>query len=472
MQITKMTEIIYDYFTSRIKFGYFKKGERLPSIPNIRKQFGVSALTVRTVLKQMKEEGYIETTERTPATVIFQPDEQSEQQYIEYFLSHRDGMDDICRSSDIIFGPIIQLYFQKQDKASLKRMQSKLRKASSHTVKPIIMFYADAIQSLNNSLILNLHWEMARYLSIPYLRPPLNFEDSNAQAMDHIRQILQLLVTNQAGQAARETELFNEGVIYQFLKRLESLYTPGEPIGQIPFHWHIYREHPQLCYTIAAEIMSKVDRQVYEQGEFLPSCKALSIEYGVSFITARRTVSLLNEMCITESLNGIGARIISESSSASPDLQHPQIQRALSLFLQSLHLGSLTCKNAAIHTLSSLESFQSLEHEIQSLINTEKTYFTGGTCLRFIGDNSPSPFIKEVYKQVYHLLLWGYSLHRFYKTPENINYYEASSIKLLENLQNRDIEAFADLLSELLSSGLNTTRDILIQLGINEKELI
>lgn len=48
MQNNSMTEIIYDYFSSRILFGYFLPGEQLPSIQYISRQFQVNPLTVRT----------------------------------------------------------------------------------------------------------------------------------------------------------------------------------------------------------------------------------------------------------------------------------------------------------------------------------------------------------------------------------------------------------------------------------------
>lgn len=234
MQINSMTEIIYDYFTSRIRFGYFRKGEQLPSIAMIRKQFGVSALTVRAALIQMKENGYIKTAVRTPATVIFQPDEQTERQYIHYFLSHRNGVNDICLSSDIIFSPIIRLYFQRQDKASVRRMRSKLKKADFRTAQPIIMFYAEAMMPLNNSLILNLHWEMIRYLSTPYLEHSFNFQETNAQASEHLDRTLTFLEAEQFKQAAKEAMIFNEKVTCQFLKRVQSSFDADGQIEQIP----------------------------------------------------------------------------------------------------------------------------------------------------------------------------------------------------------------------------------------------
>lgn len=473
MQISSMTDIIYDYFTSRIRSGYFIKGEQLPSILNIRRQFGVSALTVRSALLQMKENGYIETAERLPATVIFQPDEQSKQDYIRYFLSHLEGMEDICHSSEIIFDPIIRQYFQRQDRASIKRMRAKLRKADFRTAKPVIMFYAEAMRPLNNSLIINLHWEMVRYLSTPYLDGPINFEEANSRAAKHIERILDFIESEQIELAAEEAELFNEKVTCQFLKRLRSSFSTNKEVEPVPFRWHIYREHPQLCYTLAADIMSKIDKQIYKQGGFLPSCKALSVAYDVSFITARRTVSLLNDMRITETLNGVGARVISGSNMASPDFSQPQIRKSLLLFLQAMQISALTCKNVSLHTLSTLnsDSLKSLKQELQTCLENETTYLTGGICLHFVGENSPSPFIREVYDQLYRLMLWGHSLHMFYQKTDTI-FYDGHTNRLMKAIHNHNNLSFANALSELTASGLLLSRKILLELGFDEHQLI
>ena len=107
MQNNSMADIIYDYFTSRILFGYYLLGDRLPSISYICRQFQVSALTVRTALYRMHDEGYIKITERKRSTVIYRPDKQQGQRYRAAFLSRREGMEDICRHSDLLFSSIV-----------------------------------------------------------------------------------------------------------------------------------------------------------------------------------------------------------------------------------------------------------------------------------------------------------------------------------------------------------------------------
>ena len=107
-----MTEIIFDYFASQIQFGYYRKGNTLPSISYICRQFQVSALTVRAALARLREKGYIETRERMPATVVYQLSAQAGRQYANSYLARKDGIDDICRFSGIIFNPLVRFYFR------------------------------------------------------------------------------------------------------------------------------------------------------------------------------------------------------------------------------------------------------------------------------------------------------------------------------------------------------------------------
>lgn len=191
------TDIIYDYFYSRILFGYFLPGDQLPSISYICRQFQVSALIVRTAFARLREEGMLETIERKGSTVTYRPGKEQGRLYRESFLSRREGMEDICRHSDIIFGSMAQVYMQKQTEDSIHQIRTQLKKRKGHPAKQITMFYAEAMQPLNNPLAINLHWEIVRYLRIPYFEAA-NFGDTGIQAEDHIERMLTLIEAGNA----------------------------------------------------------------------------------------------------------------------------------------------------------------------------------------------------------------------------------------------------------------------------------
>ncbi len=473
MQNNRMTDIIYDYFVSRILTGYYRYGDRLPSVGCICTQFQVSALTARAVLQKIRENGYIETTERKASVVIYEHDSQTVQLSVYNYLSRKKGLDDIWQTSGLIFNPIARFYFSRQNADSIRRIRSRLKKVQGHAARQIICLYSEAMQTLNNALALNLFWEVARHLHIPFLDQSASFECTDDQAVYHIKRMLKLTEGGESEKAVTEMQAFSTEVMQQFFLRLQDAYGNVPLPEQIPFQWQIYREHPQVCYTLAAEIMGRIDRQIYRPDEFLPSCQALALEYGVSSITMRRTLELLSSMHVTETLNGIGTKVSSDHT-ATPDFSHPQLRKSLIVFLQALQIAALTAESTAKHTLTAMgeSGFHKLSGQVKELMENGRVYLLGKACFRFIGDNSASAFVREVYQQLYQLLLWGHVLHLIFQKPGSFDAYLSYAERMLESLHRMDAVSFARLLSELLFTVLEFTRELLLQLGFQKDQLI
>jgi DNA-binding transcriptional regulator YhcF (GntR family) len=469
-----MTDIIFDYFASRTLSGYYRCGDRLPSVASICRQFQVSALTVRTALSRLRKDGYIETTERKTSAVIYRPAAGDVQLSVYNYLSRKDGIDDIWKTSEFIFHPLALFYLKEQDAASIGKIRSRLKKAKGHPARQIVCLYSEAMQKLNNPLALNLFWEVVRYLHIPYLDQPVNFNRMDDQAGAHIKRMLALMESGNADEGVMEMQAFSRNVMPAFYNMLRNTYNNEILPEQIPFQWQIYRERPQLCYTLAAEIMSKIDCQVYQPNEFLPSCQSLALEYGVSPITMRRTLELLGRMRITETINGIGTRVVSGSSSVYPDYSDPQLAKSLILFLQALQIASLISNSVSVHTLTDLGKTGCAEliERIQALIDSRQVYLLGKVCFHFIGKYSSSAFVREVCHQLYHLLLWGHVLHMIFKKPGSFEIYKSYAIRLQGRLSCGDISGFAGLLAELLFTILKFTKGLLLQLDYQENQLI
>ena len=67
-----LTDLIYEYYESRILFGIYRYGERLSSVPQICAAFRLGRNTVLSALDKLEKNGYIETEERKTARVIYQ----------------------------------------------------------------------------------------------------------------------------------------------------------------------------------------------------------------------------------------------------------------------------------------------------------------------------------------------------------------------------------------------------------------
>lgn len=468
-----MTEIIFDYYASRILFGYYAAGDRLPSIGYIGKQFQVSAVTVRAALARLRAEGYIATAERKRATVNCVSSSRAEAAYTHSLLARQAGMEDICAHAGLLFVPIARFYFKQQDAASLKRIRSQIKKMKGRPARQVVLFYSEAMQPLNNALALNLFWEVVRYLRTPYLKEPANFDGEDTPAAKHIDRMLSLAEAGAAEQAAEEMRLFSLNIMQTFFRRLKIDRTsPAAPPFQ--FKWQIYRERPQACYTLAADLMDRIDRGVYGQGALLPSCQALAQEYGVSLITMRRTLALLGSFHITETHNGVGTKIVSGFKEDPPDFSHWQIRKNLILFLQALQISALTCRNVAMHTLAPLgdEDLRALDGRIQQNLKDHLAFMAGATCLQFIGENSPSPFIREVYRQLNQQLLWGHPLHMLFQSRTNEADYRRVAAGMQEALRDRDVLYFSDRLSASIAASFKICQGLFVELGFGKGELV
>ena len=67
-----LSELIYEYYESRICFGIYKYGDQLKSVSKLCASFGLARNTVQTALNKLEEKEYIKTEQRRMARVIYQ----------------------------------------------------------------------------------------------------------------------------------------------------------------------------------------------------------------------------------------------------------------------------------------------------------------------------------------------------------------------------------------------------------------
>ena len=96
-----------------------------------------------------------------------------------------------------------------------------------------------------------------------------------------------------------------------FIERARTEYSlaDAEPV---PFRWSIYRQRPQLRYTLASHIIRGVMNGQYPVGSYLPSLQQMANSYGVGLNTVRRTLGLLESMGLTKSYQGKGTLVCRE----------------------------------------------------------------------------------------------------------------------------------------------------------------
>lgn len=351
-----------------------------------------------------------------------------------------------------------------------------MKKPGESEARRIISFYAVLMEQMNNPLLLNLFWEMIRYIRYPSPCCP-----DGAPFIDPLvtaGMLQNFLVTSKEGrtdEALATARSFHKDVMTPLFQQIPRCCHKMEPTQQIAFDWKIFRDHPQLCYSLAEQMMMKIDTGFYPQGMFFPSCAALAEEYQVSLITMRRTIALLDNMCFTKTFNGVGTQVIYMTGDTGiPDFQRPGIRKNQILSLQAMHLAALTCESISNDTLSRLDpiGLDELKTQIRKALDKELPHHFLGNCLHFISEKSSSALIREVYSKLLQLMIWGCALHIFSASPEITSLYREGALRLQIKLKDNDIPGFSKVLSKFLYSRLDATREHLIQLGFRKEELV
>ena len=65
-------KLIYEYFETRLLYGYYACGDSLPSIARIGDMFRMAPGTVRSALALLEKKGYIRIDARKTARVIYE----------------------------------------------------------------------------------------------------------------------------------------------------------------------------------------------------------------------------------------------------------------------------------------------------------------------------------------------------------------------------------------------------------------
>ena len=67
----ELYRLVYDYYATRILFGFYTYGDAMPSIHKICVQFRLAVPTVRTAFTYLERDGYIQVEASKVARVVY-----------------------------------------------------------------------------------------------------------------------------------------------------------------------------------------------------------------------------------------------------------------------------------------------------------------------------------------------------------------------------------------------------------------
>lgn len=436
--------LVFEYYETSILFGYYAYGDKLPSIMKMSRKFNMAPDTVRSAIDLLQKKGYVETSAKKTAKVIYRSNDESVQKLAKtYLASHKAGFIDLFKSQPLIFDQLINNAIQNIDEDTELVLESLLAEAPEDPFRIPILFYFYLLRSFQNDLILNLYWEMVRYTRFAYLRS--NDEETadlkNCLKDAHLR-TLEALKERNPDKISKSFLTTSEDIV-PWVKKGNNFYDL-KAAEQIPFQWNIYRQRPQICYSLTSYLIKEIANEHYHPKSFLPSLTKFSEDYDISISTARRTMKNLNDLGLTESIHGKGTCV--RKAMGKINFENSEILVGLHYYLDSLQILTLTIREVFLFTLrsSDQQSVKTLLQEFRQLLDQGKSYYAFNHGLQFISKNCPLASVREIYLKLDDLLIWGYPYARLRQKNRSLNEAYRSIIQnAAEDLRTGDLEAFA-----------------------------
>lgn len=435
-------KLVFEYYEARIVYGYYKYGDKLPSIPKICAVFRMAPATVRAGLADLEKQGYIRIDARKASMVIYNAERQRQRKLAaEYFVPRKEQIQDLLDSKEIFMKPIWDLAVDSLKKEDWIKVEEELTQPSEVFGMMPIRFFFLILSRIDNSLIRNLYWELIRFLKFPYLEA----SDWNEPVFyESVHKTIQML-----GQRYKEDFRNSADRLFEFIEEARKEFSM-EKVEPVSFQWNIYRQRPQLCYTLVCHVIRDIGKGIYPVGSFLPSLPQMSKNYTVSVSTVRRSLSILNSAGITQSFQGKGTKV--QMNVREINFQRSEIRDGLRFYRESMQLLRKTIQQVFLYTFENASEADrdSFKHRFLQLLEEKNSYLCFDITLSFISEHCPRTVIRECYKRLQELTAWGYpfTLYRLNGKSMHTEYTPAIQ-RAAGFLESDDLTAFTGCLKDI-----------------------
>lgn len=434
--------LVYDFYVTRILFGYYSYGDSLPPMQKISEYFRLAVPTVRTALKLLEKEGYIEISAPKAARVIYKASRKDYLRNIARYRSARkEGLLDMRQVNRLLLAPLLNAGISAGDESSLKDRWKKMKDNEFDGMSVSIGLYTSALANLDNNMVMNFYWEMNRYTRIPYMLGKL-------EALEEIIEKLDTLPKEEMGAFLTEElesvyvnvdKILNKKIQSEYPKLLDGQY-PG-----IPFEWNFYYKRSQIRYTLGAKMIQEILYGYYPIGSYLPSLPKLAEHYGVSVATIRRTIDFVAGYNIVKSFQGKGTQVClgKEDVTASQEV----VRLALKYFLDGMQFVALTVRPVCRYTLNriSAEELDKLGQFLLTICERKKEYLLLDIFLTFIAERCPSPAVGHCYLKILKCLVMAYPFTLFQMEQAEFDRIYGEMIRqTIHNIEGREIDKITD----------------------------
>ncbi len=441
-----LCRLVYDYYETRIRFGFYKFGDSLPPISQICAVFHLGRATVRSALAMLEKDGYIRNEERKAAAVTFQADfSLFGENAAKYYVPRKEGILDFNESGRLLIVPLWETALRSWKEEKWRQILRDLDAVIPDDVPLTVKFYMNVLSTWDNQLILSLFWEGIRYLRFPYL-------SGRDEPRITVQELEEVLRKDHVSFLKQEFEkLYKEMVqgLFSFIEQAPERYHLMD-MEPVPFRWNIHRQ-PQIRYMLASRIIREIMSGTYPVGSYLPSLPQMKERYGVSLTTIRRVLCLLETFGVTKSFQGKGTQVCMEPPEL--DFSRTELRESLQLYRESVQFLALTVRDVSLYTLGRMteEKLGELQERLFKICQQKQSYLCFDVYFTFLVKECPLAVVRECYNKLSGLAAWGRPFMLLQMRVNNLDMmYSESAARMAGYLQNRDLEAFSAEWEKLL----------------------
>lgn len=449
--------LIYKYLLARIYFGFYPKGTALPSIYQLSEMFGVSTITSREAIRLLKEKGFITGSQGKRAIVTF--DCVNSEKPPQDIFAEEGTLQDLSQSLYLLAPCIFYQSFLLCGEKELDQLGVILDRYEDVLGEKALQYLFFLVSRLNNPLISDLYADTLLFSYPAHLLRFLNesgWKDKFEKLGLNLRKMIDLRKNGE------EKELWD--VLHKAYLEYDPDYASREYTKELKktYSWG----KPDICHSIARELIYRIYCKRYPIDTFLPSPKILAQEFSSAVITIRRAIGLLNKLGVTESINGKGTKVLSVAKGKEKiRWTEPSVRKSIMTYLHALHVFAISCRSVAVALFSSIgrDRLAVARKEILAAKESGYTEAVSGICFSILLENSHLCALRDIYFRLEDLLLWGYPLIFIQPRLQMDDYVDM----LIKGIDNRDAQLFARGLEQMIRTIFISSQKKILSFGMN-----
>ena len=464
-------QTIYRSLAWRIQLGFFDDGAVFPSVKEIAGKYQASYCPAQRALKMLEQDGLIRLCRGKSTVVLKKPYEN----YLEtdVFRQRTKALSDLTRSLMLISPPICLQGICRMDDVI---EEGSLPDSSIHPGRLLYGLFEYSLQYLGSQTALSLYYDISSFIQSSFfdiLNARCGREPARLFLQDIWRNYLQCIMESRNRDtltAGQQLEHLGQVFFRETEAYLSGIPSPGPDEFQEVFTWEPRKGRSRYCDIIAIDMICKINQGIYPVGSLLPNGSVLADIYHVSEITIRRTISLMNKLGVSRTLNGVGTRVVSRGDASIPyKLKDMTLDDNMRSFLEALQLLAITGGSVFRYvfphipedTLDAIFLAASIPQEKRSMVATISTG------MQAVVHHCPLAAIREIYSRITLLLLKG-SLLRLEETgDEAVPQWTQISQSIRDSLASRDSAQFSRAFETLFEANFSATKLTLLEIGVS-----